>query len=222
MSRSFRTTSASFIVMAAFALLGGCASVRPQAKVADPVPVYLGDFGVHSGLFLPTPDGRYVEYGFGDWEYAAENHTLPHNAVKALAFSSGSAFGRKYHECKIAADEPELTRKPFTLQKVMCERTDVYDLIDRLDRRYETLLAKNGPPVVSPDTGVAFVRGEGHYSIVNNCNHLTAQSLRELGCDVSGVVVWSKFYVAGEQTESSRTNYVPLRPMQSSTASVAE
>jgi hypothetical protein len=186
--------SAVLLALLSF-VLTGCASVRPQTAVQDPVPVYIGDFGVHAGLFLPTPDGRYVEYLFGDWRYAVENKCQPHDAVVALAASPGSAFGRMYHDRIPGVDSPRLQRKPNSLQRVMCERVAVYDVIFRLDKRFNELVAKNGQPVRNPETGVDFVRDTGHYSIANNCNHLVAQSLREMGCDVSGVVVWSKFKV---------------------------
>jgi hypothetical protein len=175
--------------------LVGCASVRPQSNVRDPVPVYLGDFGVHSALFLPTPDGRYVEYLYGDWRYAAENKCLPHDALIALAASPGAAFGRGYHDCIPGVEAPRLERRPTSLQRVMCERVNVYDVIFRLDQRYNELAARNGAPLRNPETGIEFVRADGHYSVANNCNHLVATSLRELGCDVSGVVVWSNFKV---------------------------
>lgn len=195
MNRYFRFAILSFAGLLSLSLFSGCANVHPAANVLDPVPVFVGDFGIHSGLFLPTTDGRFVEYAFGDWRYAAENKCLPHDAVIALAASPGSAFGRRYHDCKMGNLEPCLTRKPYSLQRVDCERADVYALIDRLDARYNALVEKKGPPVRNEETGVEFVRGDGHYSILNNCNHLTAQSLRELGCQVSGVVVWSKFRV---------------------------
>ena len=42
-----------------------------------------------------------------------------------------------------------------------------------------------------------FARCPDRYSVGNNCNHLTAKTLRQLGCDVSGVIVWSNFKVVG-------------------------
>ena len=54
--------------------VGGCAAtVIPREPAIDPVPVYLADYGIHSSLFLPTPDGRYVEYAFGDITIACSN-----------------------------------------------------------------------------------------------------------------------------------------------------
>jgi hypothetical protein len=191
--------SAALAALACVTLtVGGCASVKPPpvAKLKDPVPVYLGDFGIHSALFLPTPDGRYVEYIFSDWEYSAKDHDNLANGMFALAgVSKGSAFGRQYHDCVAGGDEPCLKKKPETLRRVWAERLDVYDLIWRLDLRWRELAEQNGgPPVVNAD-GVAFVRHPARYSVANNCNHLTAKSLRELGCDVNGVIVWANFEV---------------------------
>ena len=191
---SFVRLLALLVLVASGGASVGCASVRPRADVRDPVPVYVADFGVHSGLFLPAPDGRFVEYQFGDWRYAAEGKCWPQDALVALTASGQAAFGRMYHPAIPGKDEPALARKPESLQRVDCERVDVYDLINRLDTRFADLADQNGPPVRNSD-GVEFVRDAGHYSVLNNCNHLTARSLRELGCDVSGVVVWSKFEV---------------------------
>lgn len=194
MTRWVRLIPLLLLVAASAGSAGGCASIRPKADVRDPVPVFVGDFGVHSGLFLPAPDGRFVEYQFGDWRYAAEGKCWPQDALAALTASGQAAFGRMYHPTIPGKDEPELVRKPGSLKRIDCERVDVYDLINRMDTRFAELVEKNGPPVVNSD-GVEFVRDPGHYSVANNCNHLTAQSLRELGCDVSGLVVWSKFDV---------------------------
>ena len=38
-----------------------------------------------------------------------------------------------------------------------------------------------------------FVRDDGHYWFAHNCNHLTAEWLRELGCQVEGCVLYSNF-----------------------------
>ena len=187
---------------------GGCASVRQTAELTDPVPVYIGDYGVHSSLFLPTTDDRFVEYASGDWGYAVENRNAPQDAIGALTVSRGAAFGRQYHDPAPGdRGRPNPVHKPFTLRRVYCDRADVYALVDKLDVRYERLAERHGAPVVNPETGVAWVRDDAGYSIANNCNHLTARSLEELGCRVTGVVVWSKFSVdeaTGEPPAAAR------------------
>src|SRR3954468_18216153 len=89
----------SILLLAAACLTGGlgrATTVRPVPKPIDPVPVFLTDYGVHSSLMLPTADGNYVEYSFGDYEYAALNHTAPHNVIGALLVSGQSAIGRRF------------------------------------------------------------------------------------------------------------------------------
>jgi hypothetical protein len=172
----------------------GCASVRPAANLTDPVPVYLADYGVHSSLFLPTQDGRYVEYAFGDWGYAVENRNKPQDAIGALTVSRSSGFGRMYLD-QSTGSAPNPQRKPLSMQTVFADRADVYLLIDRLDVKFEQLAEKYGKPVVNAETAMSWVKDDQHYSWANNCNHLTADALEQLGCKVSGVVVWSNFAV---------------------------
>ncbi|MDB5294453.1 MAG: hypothetical protein JWO31_436 [Phycisphaerales bacterium] len=194
--RSAAVTVATLAGVAAVGSAGGCAAnVRPAQQMLDPVSVFIGDYGVHSSLFLPTTDGRYVEYAFGDWGYAVENHNGPQDAIGALTVSQGAGFGRVYHDKAAGRDEPNPPHKPSSYQRVACERSDVYALVDRLDVRYEHAAERHGEPVLNPETGIAWVRDDQRYSIANNCNHMTARSLEELGCRVSGTVVWSNFKV---------------------------
>ncbi len=68
----------------------GCATtVVPDGHIPDPVAVYVADYGVHSSVMLPVIDpersNQYVEYCFGDWRYAAENHCEPQDALGRAA-----------------------------------------------------------------------------------------------------------------------------------------
>src|SRR5437016_2299558 len=67
---------------------GGCMTmVTPPTHPQHPVQVFLTDQLIHSSVLLPTDDGRYIEYAFGDWNYAALNHCWPHDAIGAMFFS---------------------------------------------------------------------------------------------------------------------------------------
>ena len=183
--------------------LGGCGATvyPPAARLSDPVPVYLADYGVHSSLILPTPDGQFVEYAFGDWGYAAENHCLPQDAVGALVASNQAALGRRFFRLKSGETVPQPAQRPWSMAKIDCERPDVFNLVRRLNDRYEAEL-KSQKPLLNPENGIAFVKDTEHYSFTNNCNHLTARLLEQLGCKVDGLVVASKFNVAAAKSKA--------------------
>jgi hypothetical protein len=203
------------LCLLACGLLGGCATVYPpQQTLKEPVTVYVADYGVHSSLLLPTGEGQFVEYAFGDWGYAAQNHCLPQDAVGALVLSFQSALGRRYHDLRPGETEPRPKERPWSLSRVNCERADVDALLQRLNARYEAAL-QNQKPVRNPDNGIDFVKDSEHYSMLNNCNHLTARSLEQLGCRVQGLVVSSKFNVAqqpGSSSPSASSRTVDVKP----------
>jgi hypothetical protein len=189
------------VLAALLALLfaAGCATtVRPEAKPLDPVPVFLTDYGVHSSLMLPTPDGRYVEYSFGDFGYAALNHGGPHNALGALLVSNQSGIGRRFLTVRPGEETPRPAYAPKSFQKFFANRFEVYGIVKELDLRYRRGAGEQDP-VHNPITDAVFVKDTEHYGIANNCNHMTARILRELGCVVKGNTGVSSFKVIGMQ-----------------------
>jgi hypothetical protein len=200
----------------------GCATtVRPEAKPIDPVPVFLTDYGVHSSLMLPTSDGRYVEYSFGDYGYAALNRGGPHNALGALLVSGQAGIGRRYLTVRPGEENPRPAYAPKSFQKLYANRFEVSALVKELDERYRNGKEK---PVHNPVNDTVFVKDSEHYSIANNCNHMTARMLRQIGCDVKGDTGTSAFRVVGKQqlppTSLGRdyADTAPVKPRESSTA----
>jgi hypothetical protein len=174
---------------------GACATVHPPANPQDPVAVYLTNYGVHSSLILPLPRRRqFVEYCFGDWGYAVENHDSPFDAIGALTVSNGSAFGRRILFAN-AVDIPITVNQSPYLHRIYAARGKVYALEQFLDDRFQSNCRNGARPTTNPDTGITFVSDSQHYSILNNCNQLTASCLEKLGCRVDGVVVTSLFEV---------------------------
>lgn len=187
-----KTIAISLFLLLAF--VGGCATnVYPQAKPIRPVAVYVADYGIHSSLLLPAGDGRYVEYAFGDWNFAALNHCWPQDALGALLISFQSALGRRYITVAPGQTEPSPVHpSPHKIQVVYASRAAVEHVVKELDARYRrdmSVVRRN------PDNGMDYVKDNEHYSVLNNCNHLTARCLREMGCDVRGLVVLSTFSV---------------------------
>ncbi|HEY2584906.1 MAG TPA: DUF2459 domain-containing protein [Tepidisphaeraceae bacterium] len=174
--------------------VGGCATnVYPQKQPIRPVAVYVADYGIHSSLLLPVDGGRYVEYAFGDWNFAAMNHCWPQDALGALLISFQSTLGRRYITVEPGKTEPWPAHpSPHKVQVVYASEAEVERVVKDLDARFnrDTHLVLH-----NSENDMDFVKDTEHYSILNNCNHLTARCLREMGCDVRGLVVLSTFSV---------------------------
>ena len=187
----------SSLLLLTLALCSGCATtVRPDAAPIDPVAVYLTNYGVHSSLMLPTSDGRFVEYSFGDYGYAALNKGGPHNALGALLVSGQAGIGRRFLTVRPGEDAPRPAYAPKSVQRLYANRFEVSALVKQLDQRYRSGTDK---PVHNAVTDAVFVKDSQHYSIANNCNHMTARMLRDLGCEVRGDKGTSSFRVVGKQ-----------------------
>jgi hypothetical protein len=180
----------------------GCVTaVYPQPKVIEPTVVYIADYGIHSDLLLPTGNGRYVEYAFGDWNFAALNHCWPQDALGALLVSFQAALGRRFVDLHPGQTVPHPCHpEPHHIAAVYVSRAEMEKVVKELDDRYR----RGGNVVVfNPDNMTSYVKDSQHYSVANNCNHLTARCLREMGCDVRGLIVISNFTVARAQTQNT-------------------
>src|SRR3954451_19457334 len=75
---------------------GGCAiKIVPPSNPANPVAVYITDYGRHSSILLPMGDGHLMEYSYGDWEFYALNQYKWYIGASKLFFSDGSGLGRR-------------------------------------------------------------------------------------------------------------------------------
>jgi len=187
----------------------GCATVRPVADPVDPVPVFLTDYGLHSSLILPTPDARYVEYCWGDWAFAVENRDwYLIDGPRALFLSLQSGFGRRFMPVDPYTGDPQV---PFSdpslkrLTKFYAARADVLAVEAQLDHRFQS---DEGPAKINKINGITYVKDPSHYSLIQNCNHMTAALLRRLGCQVDGLVVGSDF----SMLQPSQSRQVPSPP----------
>lgn len=212
--RNLMLSRIALLVLALWA--AGCASVVPAARPQRPTPVYITDYGIHSSLLLPYGDGRYVEYCFGDWNYSANNRCWPNDAVVALFLSPNSAFGRRFVDAPPFGEQPKPKHpSPSRVQVIYAAQESVDHVLDTLEARWR---ADATHIVHNPDNDTDYVPDAEHYSLANNCNHLTARCLREMGCDIRGLVVLSKFQVAaapklpGEEASTASSHRVGILP----------
>jgi hypothetical protein len=199
-----RSPSVLTLLTLIVALGGGCATttIIPPPKPADPVSVYITDYGRHSSILLPDPRGHLSEFAYGDWNWFALRQTGSGSGIRALFFSKYSTNGRRQLHVDYRDDVNAIVRaiKAEHAANIQVPRDRALALLERLDHFYEQHL---DTVTYSPFSQLWFVRYSGHYGAFHNCNHVTAGWLRELGCDVRGSAMFSKFTVRASKTSAS-------------------
>jgi hypothetical protein len=170
---------------------GGCATrVIPPAVHGEAATVYLSDYGRHSSLLLPARGG-YNEYAFGDWEFFARGDTRWWVGLRALLHSPQATLGKRF----IAAPDGIVTAKTIDAQRLMSFQAP-RPRIEALEMSLTAAFARaHADPLYSDYSKLYHVRNAEPYWLLHNCNHVTARWLRQLGCDVRGTCITSKFYL---------------------------
>ena len=181
----------SSVLLALF--LPGCAwTIRPLSDIADPVPVWITEYGRHCRVALPSGPSKFTEYGFGEWHfYALEDRGILSTLRAATGFGRG-AFSRR--ELTPAPDETLGPRQTggTRSERVLVERTRADSLHRELEARWQgnqtnvRIRARDRVPVSSDAEG---------YHLFSNSNHATARWLRRLGCDIHGFPLMANFRV---------------------------
>jgi hypothetical protein len=172
----------------------GCTNtIHPPTSPSDAVPVYVTNYGKHSSVVLPLKEGGYVEWGFGDWNWFALNKTSPLDAIRALFFSPQATLSRRVMWPQATDEDLRHNLSANSLIRIEVSEDRVEQLMRQLDARY----ARHGDTqVYSTLSYMEHVKDPEHYWLFNNCNHFTAQWLRDLGCRVDGTGVTSDFRLA--------------------------
>lgn len=167
--------------MALYALLvGWTATVRGPAAPAQPVTVLLIADQLHRGLLLPTDDGAFVEYGFGDWDWYALGHEQWSNVLSTVLLPTPGALARR----RIAAGDAAAVRArmPWAqFQDLVVDAARATTLRRRLDAQFA---AGGAARVERPGLGMEFVPWARTYWILDNCTDAVADWLGELDCTV--------------------------------------
>jgi len=193
----------NFLAVLLLLVLGsGCATrIAPPSNPANPVAVYITDYGRHSSILLPMGDGHLMEYSYGDWDFYALKKYKWYIGATALVVSDGSGLGRRI----VADPGDDAALKKLLgskrLMKVQIEQRKVMDLLAELDQRYT---ANIETMVYNDYAHLYFVKDPSHYWLLHTCNAMTAQWLEKLGCEVSGLAVMSNFEVDRPKFEPSK------------------
>ena len=178
-------------LLAALLVLPGCAwTVRAPSAVADPVPVWITEYGKHCRVALPAADSTFTEYGFGEWHYYALEERGWLSTLRAGAGFGSGAFSRR--TLRPAADG---TLGPRQTGGTRSERLEVErSAADALRRELDDRLARNQGDVRIRQADAVPVDPAG-YHLFDNSNHATVKWLRRLGCEVRGFPLMANFRV---------------------------
>jgi hypothetical protein len=176
--------------------LPGCAwTVRAPSNVADPVPVWITEYGRHCRVALPSGPSKFTEYGFGEWHFYA----LEDRGIFSI-LRAGSGFGRGAFSRRTLTAAPDGTIGPRQTggtrsERVLVERARADSLREELDARWQ----RNQTQVrIRALDGVPVSRDPASYNLFDNSNHATARWLRRLGCEVRGFPLMANFQVEDE------------------------
>jgi hypothetical protein len=185
--------AARLLFLTALLTLPGCAwTVRAPSAVADPVPVWITEYGKHCRVALPAGDSTFTEYGFGEWHYYALEERGWLSVLRA-----GSGFGTGAFSRRTLVAAPDGTLGPRQTggtrsERVKVERAQAESLRRQLDARWER---NRGDVRVRQRDGVPVSRDPAAYHLFGNSNHATANWLRQLGCDIRGFPLMANFRV---------------------------
>jgi hypothetical protein len=166
--------------------------IRPPAAPEDPVSVVVVDYGYHSSLVLPSPEGGSVEYAYGEWDWFVLNRDAWVHACGTLCWPNQGALGRRRHAAPPTRGALVGLIGCEEMLEVQVSGSRVELLLKRLDGDFEKALETR---VFNPQVQLEFVHGDVDYCFLVNCNHLVARWLIELGCGLSGTACFSSFTV---------------------------
>jgi hypothetical protein len=173
-------------------ILTGCGTVvTPPVNPTNPQVIYLCDYGIHSSLLLPVGNKKYVEFLYGDWNWAALGHNSPLDAVGALFFSQQSTLGRRYILQANNEAMPTPLDGPKSEMPIIVNGDDCDLLVRKLMLRWDG----HRQTAITTGSTLSYVKDTQPYSITHDCNHLTTECLRAMGCKVEGDPFWSNYKV---------------------------
>lgn len=210
----FRISNLAGFLICVLCISTGCAThVYPPASPPNPTTIYLCDYGIHSSLLLPTRGGQFVEYVYGDWDFAALNKTDALHTFIALFGSFQPTLGRRFLQTGAGETFPWPPNKPHTVTPINVSQPLEQQLVHEMDGRFrkhiDTALLND-----SDNYYFLFVHDDERYGVFNNCNRMSYNKLKQLGCQVLGFPILSNFIVMplGEPVRTVLPDIKPGRP----------
>jgi hypothetical protein len=186
------TLIVSLAVLLLIAPQGCTTTIVPPAHVRDPAAVFVVPIARTSSLLLPTPDGQLARFVYGDWRYYALGEDSIPSGIRAMLWPTQGTLGRALLPGPAEAEHVGRILDNDGVHQVHVEREAVRRLLDDLNRGYD---ARRDTEVQNAPYGLWFVHQEPRYTYFHNSNHVVADWLRRLGCEVRGLAFGSRWRV---------------------------
>jgi hypothetical protein len=190
-----RRTAAMYRALVSAGLIATVACTNVIVPPRDPLqprPVFVLDHGRHASLVLPASDSVLVRYAYGDWDYYAKAETGVGEASAAVLLPTAAGLGRRALAEPATEDgvRSALRVGVEAVYEVIVDSAAAGRLLEVLDSIFdadrESLFYNRG-------YDLEFVRHPRRYTIFRNSNWMVADWLRQLGCRVSGLLLFSKW-----------------------------
>ena len=189
------SAAAVAILLASVFIAASCSTtVVPPRSPIEPVTAFLLDHGDTPSLVLPKPDGNMTRYVYGDWNWYALRNTGLRDGLQALFWSPQATLGRRDLMGPAIADVVRQRIRSHAVEEVhplTLSRADVERLRSRLDEEHRV----GAQRAIVEALDLQFVPHPRRYSYFHNSNHMVASWLRELGCEIHGLTLHSRWRV---------------------------
>ena len=173
----------------------GCSATRiiPPDSVAEPAPVFVLEHSDSSSLVLSAADGSLHRYAYGDWAYYAERQTGSGTGLAALLWATPAGLGRRQ------LDGPATAASIYRQVRIDIDKLHTIEVerrqVERLRRQLDALFDATANHYPSPDVDLVFVPHPLAYHLNHNSNHVVADWLVQLGCQVDSRPILSGWVV---------------------------
>ncbi|MFI4893626.1 MAG: hypothetical protein ACIAQ0_09370 [Phycisphaerales bacterium JB058] len=180
----------AIVLLLAFCLVQGACTgytIRPPESVADPVGIYIVDYGDTSRLWLPEDRGGYTEWGYGDWRwYANDKQSLLYGSVIFIWPTAGT-LGTHIRETGPWGSDgvllPDLVGYATSVYEIDVERERMQRLRTELHERFDR---QRSTEFFNERRQMSFVKDDTSYWLGHQSSSVMAGWARDLGCRVSG------------------------------------
>ena len=120
-----------------FSSLGCSGTIHPPRVRSGFESIYLTDYGRHSSLVLPTDDGGFVEWAYGDWNWFALGRTKWYNALGAVFISPQATLAREPFPRPSSPEALQAALGAVSMTRINVSPSRVDALMSELETRYE-------------------------------------------------------------------------------------